>query len=265
MTTNLTTITKEVDAQVQNAEVRESLLATVFKGFQAPVMKKAIMEGMIRGFEFKDFLEKNIYAIPYGQGYSLVTSVDYARKIAMRSGIAGIGEPVYEEDEKGNIQTCTVTVKRVVSGHLAEFTAKVYFNEYYAGNRNPDGSIKKTANGPKKETLWDTKPRTMIAKVAEMHALRKACPEELSQAYVEEEMIKETTKEAQGFNISPYKEKLEVVKNLEQLRTTWSALPGQAKKELEGLKNEIKKKFEDGEKPLETVQILSPEEEAQIK
>ena len=28
----------------------------------------------------------------------------------------------------------------------------------------------------------------MIAKVAEMHALRMACPEELSQSYIEEEM-----------------------------------------------------------------------------
>jgi hypothetical protein len=29
---------------------------------------------------------------------------------------------------------------------------------------------------------------TMIAKVAEMHALRKACPEELAKSYIEEEM-----------------------------------------------------------------------------
>ena len=35
-------------------------------------MKKAIMEGMIRGYTFKDFLEKNIYAIPFKDNYSLV-------------------------------------------------------------------------------------------------------------------------------------------------------------------------------------------------
>lgn len=265
MTTDLTVITKEVETSLQDAKVQTALLSTVFKDFPLPLMKQAVLEGTLRGYTLKDFLEKNIYAIKYGNTYSLVTSIDDARKRAMRSGIAGIDEPKYAEDKNGKIVTCSVTVKRVVSGHLGEFTAKVWFNEYYAGNKNEDGSVKKTQYGEKKETLWDTKPRTMIAKVAEMHALRKACPEELSQAYVEEEMVKEIVKEVPTFDVSSYKAKLEATKNITQLRTAWSALPGQAKIELEGLKNEIKKKFEAGEKPLETVQILSDEEEANIQ
>lgn len=241
--TDLTLITKEVDLSIQDPQVQATLLSTVFKGFALTMMKSAIVEGMIRGFDFKDFLEKNIYAIPYGQGYSLVTSVDYARKVAMRSGIAGITEPIYEENAKGEVVSCVVTVKRVVSGHLGEFTAKVYFKEYYAGHKNEDGSIKTNKWGEVKPTLWDTKPRTMIAKVAEMHALRKACPEELSQAYVEEEMIKENISVEPAFDIAPYKAKIEAVETLEELRRVWSALPIQAKVELRGLANDVRKKF----------------------
>ena len=43
------------------------------------------------GFEFKDFLEKRVYAIPYGQSYSLVASIDHFRTIGSRSGVVTEG------------------------------------------------------------------------------------------------------------------------------------------------------------------------------
>src|SRR4030042_5304087 len=152
-------------------------------------MKQAITEGMIRGFKFKDFLDKNVYAIPYSSGYSLVTSVDYARKVAQNSGLVGKNEPVFETDGD-KIVSCSVTVqkKSKIDGYVGDFTAKVYFSEYYKAGKNGYPS------------LWDTKPRTMIAKVAEMHALRMACPEELAKAYVEEE-IEKKNKEVTPFNV----------------------------------------------------------------
>lgn len=168
-------INQEINKELAAPEVGKALLATTFKGLNPVSMKQAIMEGMIRGFNFKDFLEKNVYAIPYGQGYSLVTSIDYVRKIAMRSGLVGKSAPTYTLDDKGKIETCTITVKRIVSGQTGEFTATVYFSEYNTGRNT-----------------WATKPRTMIAKVAEMHALRSAFPEEMAQQYVEEEMELET-------------------------------------------------------------------------
>lgn len=160
----------EINRELSNEQVGKALLATTFKGLTPITMKQAILEGMMRGFVFKDFLEKNVYAIPFGGGYSLITSIDYARKIGMRSGIVGKEPPIYEEQD-GKILTCAVTVKRKVSGYVGDFTAKVYFDEYNT-----------------KKNQWLSKPRTMIAKVAEMHALRMACPEELSQQYIEEEM-----------------------------------------------------------------------------
>lgn len=166
-------INDEINRELADPAVVRALLATTFKGLNNVTMKQAMLEGMVRGFKFRDFLEKNVYAIPYANNYSLVTSIDYARKRGMRAGIIGKGAPIFVMDGK-KIISCAVTVKRAVGKHIGEYTAEVYFDEYTTG-RN----------------LWSTKPRTMIAKVAEMHALRMACPEELSQMYSEEEFEKD--------------------------------------------------------------------------
>lgn len=173
-------INREINSQLSNEAVSKALLATTFNGLDATNMKKAIMEGMIRGFNFKDFLEKNVYAIPYSKGYSLITSIDFNRKKGMKGGIVGKDKPVYVVNEKtGKIISCEVSVYKNINGYIGKFTAEVFFDEYYKAGKNGYPS------------LWDSKPRTMIAKVAEMHALRMACPEELSQSYIEEEMEKE--------------------------------------------------------------------------
>lgn len=231
-------INEEVKQQLANPEVLQTLIATTFKGVNQALVPQAIVEGRIRGFTFKDFLEKNIYAVPYGQQYSLVTSIDYARKVGMRSGVIGKSAPQYEErqtaDNKTQLISCTITIKRRVKEDVGEYTAKVYFNEYSTG-----------------KNLWTTKPRTMIAKVAEMHALRMACPEELSQAYSEEEVEQEikpaaavpTLTEEQIVN---YSVKLESAGGLPELMDTWATLPAEAKTNttLVAKKEELKKKYE---------------------
>jgi len=59
-------------------------------------------------------------------------------------------------------------------GYVGDFTAQVDFKEYTKGR-----------------DLWLSKPRTMISKVAEMHALRKACPDDLAGLYGEDEFAQE--------------------------------------------------------------------------
>lgn len=174
--TQLEIINKEISVELAKEEVRRALLATTFKGLNELSMRQALMEGMIRGFAFQDFLEKKVYAIPFKDGYSLVTSIDYSRSIGMRSGVVGKDAPIFETDPNGKVVSCTVTIKRKIDEYVGDFTATVFFDEYYKAGRNGYPS------------LWDQKPRTMIAKVAEMHALRMACPEELDKAYVEEEL-----------------------------------------------------------------------------
>jgi len=224
--TEIVEIKKEIDLQVSNENTLKTLLSTTFKGLAVENVKPAILEGRLRGFTFEDFLQKNIYAIPYGRTYSLVTSIDYARKVGMRSGIVGKSAPSFEVDEKGQIISCSITVKRSVGGTIGDFTATAYFSEYSTG-----------------KNLWVSKPRTMIAKVAEMHALRMACPEELAQAYVEEERESEAT-HIHVIDLTVYETKLKEAKTLEDVKRIWLGIPVEAKTHLTELKEELKKKYE---------------------
>ena len=225
MTLDLVEIKNQINKQIADKETFAVLLSTTFKGLVAQNAKRALLEGMMRGFDFKDFLEKNVYAIPYRDGYSLVTSIDYARKIGMRSGVVGKSAPIFEEKD-GKIISCTITVKRKVGEHIGDYSATVFFDEYSTG-----------------KNLWTSKPRTMIAKVAEMHSLRMACPEELSQTYVEEEKESEAKKTI-AIDLTSFENKLKEAKNKEELKTAWANTPPEAKVALEPIKNEMKAKYE---------------------
>ena len=145
------------DIKTGSAVLREKL----FGKLDDKAMFTAIIEANALGFTAQDFLSKKVYAIPYGNSYSLVTSIDDARSNASATGdYAGSTGGEFTYKESGKIDTCSVTVKKFVKGLICDFTATVYFDEY-------DG----------KRNLWATKPHTMIAKVAEMHALRKAFPD----------------------------------------------------------------------------------------
>lgn len=221
-------IREEVSTSLANKDAMQTLVATTFKNIPQALMPQAITEGMMRGFTFRDFLEKNIYAIGYGNTYSLVTSIDYARKVGMRSGVVGKSAPAYVEDNR-KIVSCEITIKKKVGGEIGDFTATVYFDEYTTG-----------------KNLWTTKPRTMIAKVAEMHALRMACPEELSQAYVEEEVERgERVVAAVTIDKTEYIKILNAAKTAKELKTAWTSFPPAIILDMEmvGIKETLKKKF----------------------
>lgn len=238
---SLAEIKSEINTQIADPETFKSLVGTTFSelaeknGEQAgAVVKRAMLEGMMRGFTFQDFLKKNVYAVPFGVGkYTLITSIDYSRKIGARSGVVGIDEPVYVMSEDGKtIISCSVTVHKRFQeqdGYVGDFTAKVYFKEYTTGKNQ-----------------WSTKPMTMIAKVAEMHALRKACPEELAQSYVEEEMEREVSAPVQAVaaQSQEWKQKLEAAPDEEELRKVWAAAPAAVKVELKPLLEDLKKKYD---------------------
>lgn len=208
--TDIVKIQEEINKQLASKEVFNALIATTFKGLEPQVMKRAIMEGMMRGFKFQDFLEKNVYAIPFKGNYSLVTSIDYARKIGMRSGVVGKSKPEYEYDGDGKIVSCTVTINKQVNDYVGDYTATVFFKEYSTGFN-----------------LWKTKPLTMIAKVAEMHALRMACPEELSQAYIEEDMEAEVYLDS-GVD-QELKDQIQNAQTVEELTKIYNANKGKGK------------------------------------
>ena len=63
----------------------------------------------------------------------------------------------------------------------------VDFGEYYGGHKDANGVIKKGKYGEMKPTIWDTKPSTMIKKVAEAQTLRMAFQSIFSGTYDESE------------------------------------------------------------------------------
>lgn len=226
-------IKKEINSQLADKETMDSLLSTTFTGFEPALMKRALLEGMLRGFSFKEFLNRDVYAIPYGNTYSLVTSIDHARKIGARSGIVGVKKPEYVI-EGGKILSCSITVlKRFPDGYVGEFEAEVDFKEYATG-----------------KNLWASKPKTMIAKVAEMHALRKACPEALAEMYAAEEFEqREAPIQKVAIDLDVHSDALTACTTLEELERVWADVPGDAKgalkTQMEGVKAMLTKEVDE--------------------
>lgn len=196
----------EIKAQVmENKEVFNTLANSTFKGLDHVNIPVALLQGRMKGFELDDFMIGNVYALPFWsnsekkQNFSLVSSIDHIRKIAMRSGQSGKSEPQYTFLENGTVETCSITIWKK-DGDQRGYTAKVYFKEYNTG-----------------KNLWVSKPLTMIAKVAEMHALRAAFPEELQNAYVAEEVQQEIIVESQDIN--DIVDQSEIDKVLKQIKT----------------------------------------------
>lgn len=207
MTAIIEKINEEITKELQSPETMNALIQSTFKEFSPPMVKTAITEAMIRGFTFKNILEKDVYPIKYGSSYSLITSITYVRKVAMRSGLAGKTAPTYTFKEDGKIDSCTITVKRRVDGNIDEYTATVYFDEYNTSKNQ-----------------WILKPKTMIAKVAEMHAIRSGFPEETSQMYSEEEMEKTTVTPEIAIDMVACAEKIESTTSLDELKNVWKEL-----------------------------------------
>lgn len=228
---------QQVNEFIGDGETLNTLMTTTFNGLQPNVAKRAMLEALMLGFNFTDFLKKNLYAIPFKDGYSLVSSIDYARKVGMRSGVVGKSAPVFTysggDETTGKVESCTVTIKRKVGDYVGEYSATAFMREYSTG-RN----------------LWASKPMTMIAKVAEMSALRMACPEEMAKVYVEEEYQKEKVivideLEIQQKEKEEWTKKLYATKDLEELKNVWANIPGGYKNDLEITKNEIKQKYDE--------------------
>lgn len=131
-----------------------------------------------------DPLAKQIVLIPFGRSddrtWQMIVTIDGYRAIAEQTGqYAGSDAPVFTWPDpavrtpagKQAPDSATVTVYKLINGQRYPFSATVYWEEYSTGKNN-----------------WSSMPRTMLAKVAESHALRKAFPAVTSGTYTEEEM-----------------------------------------------------------------------------
>lgn len=111
------------------------------------------------------------------------TSIDGFRVVAERSGeYGGQDEPQWIESD-GKIILCKVPVYKFRGEIRYQAAVGVAFWDEYA----PDAGF---------DYMWKKLPHTMIAKVAEALALRKAFPQDLSGLYTTEEMQQADFKEA---------------------------------------------------------------------
>jgi phage recombination protein Bet len=131
-----------------------------------------------------DPMTRQIYFMKRAGKVTIQTSIDGFRVIAERSGdYAGQDEPVFIKED-GDLY-CKVTVYRF-RGEL-RYPAAVgvaYWKEYC-----PPGG---------QDFMWKKMPHTMLAKVAEALALRKAYPQDLSGLYTGDEMQQVETKVVSG-------------------------------------------------------------------
>lgn len=127
-----------------------------------------------------DPLTRQIYCIHrydknHGSKMSIQTSIDGFRVVAERSGdYGGQDEPEFLEDN-GKITSCKIRVYKFRGNQRYQASVGVaYWDEYVP------------AAG--QDYMWKKMPHTMLAKVAEALALRKAFPQDLSGLYTTEEM-----------------------------------------------------------------------------
>jgi len=114
----------------------------------------------------------------------IMTTIEGARSIADRTGTyAGSDEIEYgPENEAGFPQWASCTVYKMVHGERCAFKARVRWAEF--------------AQDPDKEwSNWRKMPYHMLGKVAEMHALKKAWPEDCSGIMSDAETVPEVEDE----------------------------------------------------------------------
>lgn len=147
---------------------------------------------------------------------TIQTSIDGFRVIAERSGnYGGQSEPIFTEKD-GQLVSCKVSVFRFHNEVRYEAAVGVAYWDEYAP-KNAEGKV---------TGMWAKMPHTMLSKVAEALALRKAYPQDLSGLYTGEEMNQADVQTASYIKTHEIAEDLELaidlVVSLEELKQLYA-------------------------------------------
>jgi len=124
-------------------------------------------------------LKRQAYLVNYKKSeWNILTGIEGYRTIATRTGLYAGGK-VIEMTMKENNEpdACSFEVKKIVQDQLACFVGTVYFDECKQVEK--DGSL---------NYIWKQRPKGQFAKVAEAATLRMAFPDELGDAYTDDEI-----------------------------------------------------------------------------
>ena len=211
-----------------------------------------------------DPLARQVYAIKrkakddagnWIEKMTIQTSIDGFRVVAERSGsYAGQDEPIFIENGT-QLVSCKVTVYRF--NGLIRYPAAVgvaYWSEYV----------------PKEgqDLMWKKMPHTMLSKVSEALALRKAFPQDLSGIYTHDEMVNADTPPSDikhenvpdiipddspkftGKEWEEAEKALKSCKDYSSLAAAYTALTPDLKLATVKLKDELKAKFKPAQAPV---------------
>lgn len=174
MTKKLITTSNNLPALSFDGETIDLIKRTVANGATNDELQLFIYQAKRAGL---DPLARQIYFVKRAGRVVIQTSIDGFRLVAQRSGeYAGQDAPEWFKTRKGDELYAKVTVYKF-GPNGQRYPAAVgvaYWSEY--------------CPAPGQDFMWKKMPRTMIAKVAEALALRKAFPQELSGLYTDEEM-----------------------------------------------------------------------------
>ena len=199
-------------------------------------------------FIWRDWYRKSAQANPE-YDYHDVDAVYENDDFSVKNGVV---EHSYNFKNRWKLVWAYCLVKRK-SSTKAMFTF-VDFVEYYLWNKIIENGvitekIKPGKFGQMKETLWDTKPATMIKKVAEAQGLRWSFQELFSGTYDESEMEEEKTEkvviseEEQNKNFEKYYDKMFSVANIEELGKVFVELNKERKNNKDFLRKEQTEKL----------------------
>lgn len=147
-----------------------------------------------------DPMTRQIYFMKRSGKVSIQTSIDGFRVIAERSGdYAGQDEPIFAKDENGEM-FCKVTVYRFRNDVRYPAAVGVAYWKEYCPQAGQD-------------FMWKKMPHTMLSKVAEALALRKAYPQDLSGLYTGDEMD-QASKPDQVINDVPEESERQILRQL---------------------------------------------------
>jgi hypothetical protein len=149
-----TEITIKESNQVTKADVDNWLFGS---GTKLTEPQKALFYQVALSFNLNP-AKREVYAIPYGSNFNIIVGFEVYLKRAERTGLLEYWEPGVRKEDNEYIGYCTIKRR----DREKPTTIEAWFNEYNQGN-----------------SMWKTKPRTMIRKVAIAQAFRMVFPDEL--------------------------------------------------------------------------------------
>jgi len=168
-------------------EQKQVIKNTIAKGATDEELSLYIHDCVRRGIHPLDRL---IHFTKRSGRYVPITSIDFLRQQAERTGQYVGYSSEFVGTPKTNEWACTVTVKKLINGKQGTFTATARWSEYYPGD-GPEGG------------MWRKMPHNQLEKCAEALALRRAFPTTHG-LYTKEEMDQATKEDKK-----PLIEKLE--------------------------------------------------------